>query len=130
MTRGDVTITQDSIRYLPTINAPAAQMSTVNEVLKQTLSIQKSLGLKNIVCVFDQALYAKAVEIAWKHPEEFNSIIIRKSAFHTMCTLLVLRDMCVELGVIAEGSLSSVMEGRKYNRAVQLHKLVYEAFCT
>ena len=63
VTRGDVTVTQDSIGYLPTINAPATQMSTVNEVLKQTLSIQKSLGLKNIVCVFDQALYAKAVEI-------------------------------------------------------------------
>ena len=29
--------------------------------------------------------------------------------------------------MIAEGSVSGVMEGRKYNRAVRLHKLVYEA---
>ncbi len=58
--RGDVTVTQDSIGYLPTINAPATQMSTVNEVLKQTLSTQKSLGLRNIVCVFEQAPYAKS----------------------------------------------------------------------
>ena len=63
VTRGDVTVTQDSIGYLPTINAHATQMSTVNKVLKQTLNIQKSLGLKNIVCVFDQTFYAKAVEI-------------------------------------------------------------------
>ena len=58
-------------------------------------------------------------------------------AFHTMCTLLAiigkrfqdagLRDLYVESGVIAEGSVSGVMEGRKYNRAVRLHKLVYEA---
>ena len=30
-------------------------------------------------------------------------------------------------GVIAEGSVAGVMDGRKYNRAIRLHKLVYEA---
>ena len=39
---------------LPTINAPATQMSTVNEVLNQSLSIMRGLGLTKIVCVFDQ----------------------------------------------------------------------------
>ena len=29
--------------------------------------------------------------------------------------------------MIAEGSVSGVMEGRKYNRVVRLHKLVYQA---
>ena len=29
--------------------------------------------------------------------------------------------------MIAEGSVSGVMEGRKYNRVVRLHKLVYKA---
>ena len=58
-------------------------------------------------------------------------------AFHIICTLLGiigkrfqdagLRDLCVESQVTAEGSVSGVMEGRKYNRAVRLHKLVYEA---
>ena len=38
-----------------------------------------------------------------------------------------LRDLCVESGVIAEGSITDVMEGRKYNRAVGLHRIVYEA---
>lgn len=33
----------------------------------------------------------------------------------------------MESGVIAEGSVSGVMEGWKYNRAVRLHKLVLEA---
>ena len=39
---------------LPTINAPATQMSTVNEVLNQSLSIMRGLGLTKIVCVFNQ----------------------------------------------------------------------------
>ena len=48
---------------LSTINAPATQMSTVNEVLNQSLSIMRGLGLTKIVCVFDQAFYAKILEI-------------------------------------------------------------------
>ena len=75
-TRSDVTVIQDTVGYLPTINAPATEMSTVNEVLEQTLRIMQSLQLPNIVCVFDQALYAKATEIIWKH-EKFRNIIIR-----------------------------------------------------
>ena len=38
-----------------------------------------------------------------------------------------LRDLCVESGLIAEGSITRVMEGCKYNRAVRLHKIVYVA---
>lgn len=134
--RNGVTVVQDTVSYLPTINAPATELSTVHEVLKQTLNIMKSLQLKEIVCVFDQALYAKAAEIMWKH-ERFSNIIIRMGVFHTICNLLSilgkrfqdagLRDLCVESGVIAEGSVAGVMEGRRYNRAVRLHKLVYEA---
>jgi hypothetical protein len=127
----------DSVGYLPTINAPATQMSTVNEVLNQAVSIMESLQLTQVVCVFDQALYAKALEILWKHLDIFKDIIIRMGVFHTICNLLAtidkrfqdarLRDLCVESGVIAEGSIAGVMEGHKYNRAVRLHKLVYEA---
>ena len=70
LTRHDKTVSQDNIGYLPTINAPATQLSTVLEVLNQSLSIMQSLGLSTIVCVFNQALYAKAIEITWKRPLE------------------------------------------------------------
>jgi len=129
-------VVQDTVSYLPTINAPATEMSTVNEVLEQTHAIMQSLQLNKIVCVFDQALYAKAAEVLWKQ-EKFKNIIIRMGVFHTIGNLLStigkrfqdagLRDLCVESGVIAEGSVSGVMDGRRYNRAVRLHKLVYEA---
>lgn len=38
-----------------------------------------------------------------------------------------LRDLLVEAGVVAQGSVSSVLEGRHYNRGVRAHKIVYEA---
>ena len=55
-TRSNVCITPDNIGYLPTINAPATELTTVHEVLKQCLAIRNTLDLKSIVCVFDQAI--------------------------------------------------------------------------
>ncbi|KAK3746969.1 hypothetical protein QZH41_002521 [Actinostola sp. cb2023] len=136
LVRNEVEVCQDNIGYLPTIDAPATNMSTVHEVLVRSLKIKEVLHLKSIVLVFDQALYAKATEIAWKH-DKFKDIVIRMGMFHTVCTLLSilgkrfqdagLRDICIESGVITEGSVSGVLEGRKYNRAIRFHKLMYEA---
>lgn len=135
--RNEKQVSQDNIWYLQTIDAPASNMSTVFELLSQSLKIKDSLRLNAIVVVFDQAIYTKAMEIKWKHSEHFRDIIARMGAFHTFCTLLGiigkrfqdagLRDLCVESQLISERSVSGVMEGRKYNRAVRLHKLVYEA---
>ena len=75
---------QDNVGYLPTINAPATEMSTVNEVLTQTLNIMSTLELKAIVWVFDQVLYVKAAEITRKHDKFNNIIIFRMGAFHTI----------------------------------------------
>lgn len=38
-----------------------------------------------------------------------------------------LRDVIIESGVIAEGSVSGVLEGRTDNRAIRCHKLMFEA---
>lgn len=98
--------------------------------------------------MFDQALYAKATEIAWANKEMFSGIVLMMGNFHTMCNFMSsigkmfgdagLRDLAVESGVIAEGSINKVLDGKQYNRAVRLHKLMFEAlmrvawrgFCT
>ena len=38
--RDEVAVTKDQVSYLPTINTPATQMSTVFEILNQVLKIQ------------------------------------------------------------------------------------------
>ena len=78
---------QDNIGYLPTIDAPATSMSTVHQILVRSQKIGEALELKSIVLVFDQALYAKATEIAWKHPDKFSDIVIRIGVFHTVAHL-------------------------------------------
>ena len=112
-------------------------MSTVQEVLVKSLSIKNTLKLNSLVLVFDQALYAKATDIQWKQSERFKDLVFRMGVFHTACTFLSiigkrfqdagLRDLAVESGVVAEGSVSGVMDGRRYNRGVRFHKLMYEA---
>ena len=39
-----------------------------------------------------------------------------------------LKDFCVESGVIAEGSVAGVLDGRRNNRGVRLHNIMHEAF--
>ena len=124
----------DNIAYLPTVNAPATDLTTVYEVLNRSLKIMHALKLNVIVCVFDQALYAKASEVAWKHQDTFSHILLRMGVFHTICTMPAimgkrfgdagLRDLAVESGVIADGSIAGVLDGRNYNRAIRLHKLM------
>ena len=67
-------VAADVVGYLPTINAPAPQLSTVHEILIQSQNIRCSLSLQSIVVVFDQALYAKATEIIWKHSDNFSDV--------------------------------------------------------
>ena len=133
LVRNEEKVHDDVVGYLPTVNAPATQLSTVREVLRRTQQIKSSLDLKSTVVVFDQALYAKATEILWKE-EDLMKDIPRMGVFHTVCTLLSiigkrfqdagLRDLLIESGVIAEGSVEGALEGSKYNRAVRAHKLL------
>lgn len=129
-------IIEDKISYLPTIDAPATEMSTAMEILRQSRMIMKELQLQNIVLVFDQALFAKVAEVAWKDKEENQGIVLRMGEFHTMCNFMAiigkrfqdagLRDLCIESGLITGGSVDAVMDGRHYNRGIRIHKCVYE----
>ena len=66
-----------------------------------------------MICVFDQAIYAKAFEVKCKEYEKFKPIVLRLGTFHTICTLISLigkrfqdaglKDLLIETGVVAEG---------------------------
>ncbi len=137
LTRGQMLISEDIVGYLPTINAPATELTTVYEILNQSELIRKELLLETVVVVTDQALYAKATEMAWKHRERSSNILLRMGTFHTICNALAilgkrfqdagLRDICIESGIVAEVSINGVLDGKHYNRAIRIHKYIYEA---
>lgn len=79
------------------------------------------MGLEKIAVIMDQALYAKGTEIAWKEKQRFESIQLMMANFHIIRNLLSLigklfrdaglRDVAVESGVLAEGSINNVLDG-------------------
>ena len=130
-------ILESTVGYFETINAPTTEMSTDYEILKRSSRIKDKLNLPSIVRVFDQAIYAKACEIVWKRREMFKDVVLMLGNFHLLMMFLGvigkrfgdagLKDLSVQSGIISEGSVAKVLDGHMYNRAVRVHKLVYEA---
>lgn len=124
------------IYCIPMINAPATELSTVLEIPDQAEQIRQELKLQQIITTMDQAQYAKASEILWKHSDLYKHIIIRMGTFHTILTVLAilgggfldagLRDIYIDSGLVVQGSVMGLVEGKAYNRAVRVHKSIYE----
>ena len=86
--RNNLAVVKTSVGYLDSIDAPATEISTVYHVLQRCLKIKDSLNIQCIICVFDQAIYCKAMEIKWKHPDQFKDCIIMLGIFHTIMMYL------------------------------------------
>ena len=69
------------------------------------------LGQRDVIVVFDQAIYAKALEIVWQNPQEFQRVVLRMGTFHTVRAFLAaigkrfsgarLEDVLIESGIVA-----------------------------
>ena len=105
--------------------------------MERTLKIFESLELTSIVCVFDNVIYSKAIEIKWKEKQKFNGCVLMIGMFHMLMMFMHilskwfstagLRDVLIQSGVIAEGLVDKALPGKMCNRGVRLYKLAYEA---
>ena len=129
---------ESNVHYLPCLDAPATEYSTVKEVMNRALKMKESLKLSGIVCVFDQSIFAKAMEIKWRDPSKYKSCIPLLGTFHTMIYMnkiskrfkdAGLRDVLIQSGAIAEGSIDGGLMGKMYNCGVRYYRLIYEALC-
>lgn len=135
LVRDSKCVRTDTLGYAPTIKAPATETSAVQEILQWMISFQSSILFDSIAVVFDQALFRKATEVAWQYPKKFGWVVLMMGNFHTICNLLSiigkmfgdagLRDLAVELGVIAEGSINKVLERKQYKRNVCLKNSIW-----
>jgi len=121
------------ISYSPIIESSPTELPTVFTLLKKSLQTADQLGQQDVIVVLDQAIYAKALEIVWQDPQQFHRVVLRMGAFHTICAFMAaigkrfadagLADILIESDIVATGSVSGVLEGRHYNRAVRMHKV-------
>ncbi|KAJ8030514.1 hypothetical protein HOLleu_26961 [Holothuria leucospilota] len=135
--QGKETLQKSAIHYLPVVEAPPTEMTTINTILQRSISIADKLHLEHIVLVFDQAIYAKIQEIRWAREGLMQRTVVRLGEFHICMSYMGiigkrfsdagLRDILIESGVVAQGSINSVLSGHHYNRAVHSYKLMFEA---
>ena len=125
------------VGYSQVIDASPTDLSVVYTTLVKSLQMADQIGQKDVIVVFDYAIYAKAMEIVSQKNQELNRIVLRMGDFHTACNFLGiigarfadagLEDLLIESEVIAQGCITGVFEGKHYNRAVRAHKIVMEA---
>lgn len=127
---------ESCVGYCPVIEASPTELPTVYTVLQGSVDMADQLGQDDVIVVFDQAIYAKALEILWQNEQLFNRLVVRMGTFHITCAYLSaigkrfgdagLSDVLIESGVVATGSVAGVLEGRHYNRAVRIHKVMMQ----
>ena len=86
--REDIAVVQSKVGYLDSINNPATEIGTVYVMLKRCDNIRRKLNLSSIVCVLDQAMYAKACEVKFKKKEEFLNVVLSLGTFHTLMMIV------------------------------------------
>ena len=97
--------------------------------------IKDQLNLKSIVCLFDQAIYAKAYQIKCKEQEKFQELFLMMGTFHIILIFLSvissrfkdagLRIIPIQSSVVPEGSVDTMFTGsRAYKRAICTCKIL------
>ena len=107
--------------------------STIQYILEQSPTARREVDQEYAIITFDLAAYA----LAWHYSDQFSKVIVRMGVFHTICSLFGtfrkmmkgsgLTENIIESGICDSGSLDRVMTGKHSNRALKVHKLVFEA---
>ena len=136
------TITDDTphtstFGYLPIIPAPAHDMDTMMTVMLHCQGIARKLGAQSTVLTLDQALYCKAKQLVWLHPDRFNDATVRLGGFHIALNFLGvigshfdqcgLADIWVESAIYSQYIAEQILHGKSWNRGAIAHKLTMEA---
>ena len=105
--------------------------------MTRALKIIEALKLSTMVCVFDQTIYSKAIEIKWKEQHKLKNVFLMMGMFHLLMMFMHVlskrfsatgvRDILAQSNTISEGSVDQALCGKMYNRGVRCYKLMYEA---
>ena len=56
-------VIKSTVHYLDCLDNPATETKTIQEVMERVLKMKDALKISEIVCVFDQSIFAKSAEI-------------------------------------------------------------------
>jgi hypothetical protein len=115
-----------SVSFLPFINSPTNEYSTIHTALQYAYKSSQEIGAPLCFVTFDQPLYLKAREI------QFGTIVVRLGGIHTLMSFMGcightmagsgLKNVLCQ--VFAANSVDKMLAGLAYSRAVRGHLLV------
>lgn len=126
------------IRYLPFIQAPPADFTTIFTILQRLVQLSEKLDQSHCLVTADMQIYAKAQEILWAKPPELDGkVTMRLGGMHMTMAFLAslgtifgdagLLSMLVDSDVYAEATAKQMLQGKQYSRGIRGMKLVQEA---
>ena len=91
-----------------------------------------------MVTTFDLGVCMKTYPIIWNQPKKFDDHIIMIGTFHVVCAYFKmigkkmegtgLSGILLKAGLIGSGSVTGVMTGKYYSRAMHCHKILLDFF--
>ena len=131
----DLPITK--ITYLPFIDGPPTDISTIYTALTTLANIATHLKQNHILVTADLAIYSKAQHILWQNPELSEKVTMRLGNMHLIMTLIAsignlfgdggLFSILTGSGLLADASARMVLQGKQYYRGVRCLKIVLQA---
>jgi len=95
------------IWYLPFINAPPSDYSTIYTTLLKLVETATALGQEHILVTADVAIYSKAVQILWTAPDPLaGRVTMRLGVMHLAMSFIA------SIGkLVSDGGLHSMLTG-------------------
>ena len=127
-----------SVHALPFINLDPTKPSAIYTALMFADSECKRNNKTSCIVTFDQPLYQKASEIVASSPGDLGNVIVRLGGFHLLMSFMgAVGNIMAGSGleelwstVYAPSSVSHMITGHAYSRALRAHFLTQEALAT
>ncbi len=113
-----------TIRYLPFINAPPTELTTIYSTLLKLVAVAEKLGQKHIVVTADLAIYSKAQQILWNKPQSLSGkVTMRLGGMHHVMALIAcigklfadggLHQLLTVTGLYADATARMMLQGKQ-----------------
>ena len=120
------------IVYMPMIDLPPADPSTMLTALVNAQKISLDVGQRYVVFTCDQQLYRIALQVMWDNPGKFDNVLLRLGGMHLLmsfvgCVGSLMSDSGIE-DILSStfGAVSKMLSGKKYPQNVRALRLLTE----
>ena len=128
---------QQNVLFLERIMESPTKNRTVVETMKKRINVAEKCNQKYAIVTYDLTIALKAQQIQATESPTFDRLFIMFGDFHLELAFYGAQEayldergvenVLVESEVLAEGSLSGLIEGKSYNCCVRIHDLLATA---